>query len=34
MTVDKLKDYEPLFGSWTVESKIAEGRYSKVFKLG
>ncbi len=34
MTVDKLKGYEPLFGSWNVEAKIAEGRYSKVFKVG
>lgn len=33
MTVEKLKNFEPLFGSWTVESKIAEGRYSKVFKV-
>ena len=34
MTVDKLRGYEPLFGAWTVEGKIAEGRYSKVFKVG
>lgn len=33
MTVEKLKGFEPLFGSWTVVSKIAEGRYSKVFKV-
>lgn len=33
MTVDKLKGYEPLFGEWTVEGKIAEGRHSKVFKV-
>lgn len=32
MTVEKLKGYEPLFGVWSVESKIAEGRHSKVFK--
>lgn len=33
MTVEKLKNYEPLFGAWTVESKIAEGRHSKVFRV-
>lgn len=33
MTVEKLRNYEPLFGSWTVESKLAEGRHSKVFKV-
>ena len=33
MTVEKLKSYEPLFGLWTVESKLAEGRNSKVFKV-
>lgn len=33
MTVEKLKGYEPLFGAWTVEGKLAEGRYSKVFKV-
>ena len=33
MTVDKLRSFEPLFGSWTVESKLAEGRHSKIFKV-
>ena len=33
MTVEKLKGYEPFFGVWTVDSKIAEGRFSKVFKV-
>ena len=33
MTVEKLKGYEPFFGAWTVDSKIAEGRFSKVFKV-
>ena len=33
MTVEKLKVYEPFFGVWTVDSKIAEGIFSKVFKV-
>lgn len=33
MTIEKLKEIEPLFGSWYVESKVAEGRNSKVFKV-
>lgn len=33
MTIEKLKQSEPIFGSWYVESKIAEGRSSKVFKV-
>lgn len=33
MTVEKLKGYEPFFGVWTVDSKIAEGRFSKVFRV-
>lgn len=33
MTLEKLKAAEPLFGSWLVESKIAEGRGSKFYKV-
>lgn len=33
MTVEKLKNLEPVFGSWYVEAKVAEGRSSKVFKV-
>lgn len=33
MTIEKLKSLEPLFGNWYVDSKIAEGRHSKVFKV-
>ena len=33
MTIEKLKALEPLFGSWYVDSKLAEGRSSKVFKV-
>ena len=33
MTVEKLKSYEPFFGTWSVEEKLAEGRFSKVYKV-
>ncbi len=33
MTIEKLKALEPIFGTWYVDSKIAEGRHSKVFKV-
>lgn len=33
MTIEKLKTLEPIFGSWYVDSKLAEGRSSKVFKV-
>lgn len=33
MTIEKLKSLEPLFGTWYVDSKIAEGRHSKVFRV-
>lgn len=33
MTTEKLKNLEPIFGSWYVDSKLAEGRNSKVFKV-
>ena len=33
MTTEKLKALEPIFGSWYVDSKLAEGRSSKVFKV-
>ncbi len=33
MTIEKLKEKEPLFSDWYVESKVAEGRSSKVFKV-
>ncbi|MBQ8502928.1 MAG: protein kinase [Clostridia bacterium] len=33
MTIEKLKESEPLFGCWYVEAKVAEGRSSKVFKV-
>ncbi len=33
MTIEKLKALEPLFGTWYVDSKLAEGRSSKVFKV-
>lgn len=33
MTIEKLKALEPIFGSWYVDSKLAEGRSSKVFKV-
>lgn len=33
MTIEKLEALEPLFGSWYVDSKLAEGRNSKVFKI-
>ena len=26
MTIEKLKELEPIFGSWYVDSKLAEGR--------
>ncbi len=32
MTIEKLKEKEPLFSDWYIESKVAEGRSSKVFK--
>lgn len=33
LTIEKLKSIEPLFGCWYVESKVAEGRSSKVFRV-
>ncbi|MBQ7117784.1 MAG: protein kinase [Clostridia bacterium] len=33
MTIEKLKALEPIFGTWYVDSKLAEGRSSKVFKV-
>ena len=33
MTIEKLKELEPIFGSWYIDSKLAEGRNSKVFKV-
>lgn len=33
MTIEKLKTLEPIFGAWYVDSKLAEGRSSKVFKV-
>ncbi|MBQ3136932.1 MAG: protein kinase [Clostridia bacterium] len=33
MTIEKLKSLEPIFGAWYVDSKLAEGRNSKVFKV-
>lgn len=33
MTVEKLRQSEPFFTNWFVESKVAEGKNSKIFKL-
>ncbi len=33
LTIEKLRQSEPLFGGYYVESKVAEGRNSKVFKV-
>ncbi len=33
MTIEKLKEMEPLFDGWYVLSKLAEGKNSKVFKV-
>ncbi len=33
MTIEKLEALEPIFGSWYVDSKLAEGRSSKVYKI-
>ncbi len=33
MTIEKLKASEPFFGSWYVDSKVAEGKNSAVFKV-
>ena len=33
LTIEKLRQSEPLFGEYYVESKVAEGRNSKVFKV-
>lgn len=33
MTIEKLRQSEPLFGEYYVEAKVAEGRNSKVFKV-
>ncbi len=33
MTLEKLKGAEPLFGSWFVDSKLAEGKASKFYKV-
>ncbi len=33
MTIEKLRQSEPLFGEYYVETKVAEGRNSKVFKV-
>ena len=33
MNIEKLKDMEPLFGSWHIESKISEGKNSKFYKV-
>ena len=33
MNIEKLKEMEPLFGSWYVETKISEGKNSKFYKV-
>ncbi len=33
LTIEKLRQSEPLFGEYYVETKVAEGRNSKVFKV-
>ncbi|MDD6146276.1 MAG: protein kinase [Oscillospiraceae bacterium] len=33
MTIEKLKNMEPLFGSWYVDCKLSEGMGSKFFKV-
>lgn len=33
MNIEKLKQMEPLFGSWYVETKISEGKNSKFYKV-
>lgn len=33
MTIEKLKEQEPLFGSWFIDSKISEGKASKFYKV-
>lgn len=33
LTIEKLRQSEPLFGEYFVEAKVAEGRSSKVFKV-
>lgn len=33
LTIEKLKEHEPLFGSWFIDSKISEGKASKFYKV-
>lgn len=33
MNIEQLKQYEPLFGSWVVDSKVAAGKNSVVYKV-
>ncbi len=33
MNIEKLKEMEPFFGSWYVETKISEGKSSKFYKV-
>ena len=33
MDIHYYKQYEPLFGSWTIEREIGEGSYGKVFEI-
>ncbi len=33
MNIDKLRNTEPLFGSWHIETKISEGKNSKFYKV-
>lgn len=33
MNIEKLKEMEPVFGSWYVETKISEGKNSKFYKV-
>lgn len=33
MTTEKLKALEPIFGAWYVDSKLAEGKNSRVFRV-
>lgn len=33
MTIDKIKEFEPLFDSWYVDGKISQGRNMDIFKV-
>ena len=33
MNIEKLRAYEPVFGSWFIDSKISEGKASKFYKV-